>query len=751
MSQRCDNRNKHKNCEKIYRQNVNKQCVDKSHVKSIFSETIDVTGPNGGLLNVDKVNTDQIFIENKLFPTSIIPYKINGTSTYSGTHSPIPPPFRNPPCAACDVACPASTPGTPSGGLFALGQSFKGKVTFCGIQGMQLNLAGMTLENDNDFALEFINCNQVYVFGGTVKSKNNVAIHVVCSSNVTFKSINTTNSYGGMLVENSYDIRVANWYMDNITGFAFDIQCSDYLRFSGLDINNIGSYSEESLFYAKNSQMIFINNCAFYNINYNTTGGTDSITKSIIKVENAFDVKISHISILTTYFSSDVDTNIYMVHLKNSGSLILGSFIINGDGVSVSGPHRATMHCLRLENCNNTFMAHHLMTDNYVKGDPNAVSLIFHGVSLHTMATFTMNSSKICTNKVIGGGADTTIEVRSFYGTTMKLLPPSPASTSGNWYLSGNICNQNLIDTTSFIPNSSIYGFEVVDVEYTVLFRNCSANNHKPGRGLGLAEVGGFKIRGINSTNNTQNNIDIINCQANQNSSDGVFGNTYGFYCTYSNTKFNSCEAISNLAGRQCYGFFLPGLSTTVQYTVSLSGCSGNTNSSSLSRAYGLYAGEVDGSAGVTALVVKDCIFNSNGPAVGSLPINPGYGIFLNNVKVAELINNFMNNNNYGLYMNLCDCTALFSNSAISNDIGYQINQSTNTNLNKNKSECNTSGFIDNTANGNSYIQNLSTNDTTPFTITEGGVINLYSLSKTTGNYTLISGGPLTMFSNLQS
>jgi hypothetical protein len=744
MSNRCDHRDKHKNCEKLNRQNVKRQCVDKSHVKSIFAETVDVSGPNGGVLNVDTVNTDQIFIDNKLFPTSIIPYKINGPSTFVGSHSPIPPP-----CSACNITCPSPTPGTPSSGLFALGQSFKGKVTFCGIQGMQLNLAGLTLENDDDFALEFINCNQVYVFGGTVKSKNNTAIHVVCSANVTFKSINTTNSNGAMSVESSYDIKIANWYMDNITGFAFDIQCSDYLRCSGLDINNIGSYTSDSLFSVNNCQMIFINNCTFYNINYTSTSLNP---KSIIKVENGFDVKISHISILTTSFVSNEDLNVYLVHFKDSGSLILGSFIIDGDSVTVSGPHSATMNCLRLENCNNTFMAHHLMTDNYVKGDANAVSLIFHGVSLHTMTTFTMNSSKICTNYVQGGGAGTTVEVRSFYGGNMPPLPPpSPVPTSGNWYLSGNICNQNFIETSSYITNSSIYGFEVVDVEYTVLFRNCSANNHNNGPQINVAEGGGFKIRGIKVSNNTQNNIDIINCQANQNCSDGALGKTYGFYCTYSNTKFNSCEAISNQAGRECYGFFLPGLDTTVQYTVSLTGCNANTNLSTNRNAYGLYAGEIDGSLSVTALVVKNCIFNSNGPPIGSSPPNPGYGIYLNKVTAGELINNFMNDNNYGLYMKLCDCNALFSNSAIYNDIGYQINQSTNSNLKKNTSQCNTKGFIDNTTGGNSYNQNCSTSDITPFTITGGGVINLYALDKTTGNYINVSGGPLTVFSNLQS
>lgn len=737
MSRRHD---KHKKCAKIDRQCIQKQCIQnqfikKSEIESLSAETLEITGPNGGALNVDTVNTGQIFIDNKLFPTSIIPFKIDGPSTYTGTHVPIPPPDRQPPCAACNITCPAATPGTPSSGLFALGRTFSGKVTFCGIQGMQLNLAGMCVTNDNDFALEFINCNHVYVFGGSVESKNNIAIHVVCSSNVTFKSINTTKSYGGMLVENSYDIKVENWYMDQITGFAFDIVCSDYLRFSGLDINNIGSYSEESLFYAYNSQMIFINNCAFYNINYNGAGGT----KSIIKIENAFDVKISHISILTSYFSSNEDINVYMVHFKNSGSLILGSFIVDGDGVKVLGAHSATMNCLRLENCNNTFMAHHLMTDNYVSGDANAVSLKFHGVSLDRMTTFTMNSSKICTNLATGGGVSTEVEVRSFYGTK-----------SGNWFLSGNICNQNFIDTSTFIPNSSIYGFEVVDADATVLFRNCSSNNHNDRNKNNVSEAGGFKIKGVDSNNNTKNNIEITNCQANQNFSDGALGKTFGFYCTYSNTKFNLCEAISNQAGRECYGFLLPGLNGTVQSSVSLTGCNGNNNFSVLRKSYGLYAGEVNGSAGVRVLIIKGCAFNTNGPNAVN-PTNPGYGIYLNKVKVGELINNFTNYNNYGLYMDLCDCNALFSNSAIYNDTGYEINQSTNTNLKKNTTQCNASGFKDNTTGGNSYNQNWSTSDDTPFTITGGGVINLYSLDKTTGNYTNVSGGPLNIFSNLQS
>jgi hypothetical protein len=699
---------------------------------------MNVTGPEGGVLNVDTIKTDQIFIDNKLFPTSIIPFKINGPSSFVGTHTPIPPPTG---CSACSATCPPATPDTPSGGLFALGKSFAGKITFCGIQGMSLNLAGLTLENDNDYALEFINCNQVLVYGGTVKSKNNVAVHVICSSNVTFRSMNTTDSYGGVLVENSYDVNVASWYMDTITGFAFDVECSNYLRLTGLDINNIGSYAENSLLHVNNAEMIFINDCAFYNINYNGTGGT----KSIVAVENSFDVKISHVSILTTYFNSNEDIDVSLVHFKSSGSLVLGSFIVDGDGVNVTGAHSAIMNCMRFENCNNTFMAHNLMTDNYVSGDANAVSLKFHGISLENMTTFTMNSCKICTNYTDGGNTSTIAEVRGFYGLY-----------SGNWYLSGNICNQNYVNNLpGFAPSSSVYGYELVDVSSTILLRNCSGNNQNGvgAGGVNVAEAGGFKIRGVNPVSNTDTSIDLNNCQANQNLSDNTQGVTVGFSCTYSNAKFSKCEAISNTAGSTCYGFLIPGIDSKLQYTVSMFSCDGNSNFSNNGIAYGLYAGVLDSvpTMGVEALTVKSCTFNSNGPEIGSLPPNPGYGIYLNKVLVSELVGNLMNYNNYALYINAGQCHTLVNNSALYNDNGFEVNQAPNSLLTKNSSVCNTNGFIDNTTGGNSYISNTSVGETVSYTVTGGGVINLYALDKTTGTYINVSGGDLTAFSNLQS
>lgn len=729
-------RRSHCQKETIGKQKVVNQCVKNQKVVNAKFENFDT----------DRIETDALYINNKLFPSSIIPFSIKESTTIVGTNNAI-----TPPCDECTEGCPEATPGTPTGGLFALGKSFTGKITFCNVKSMQLNLTGLILNNNDDFALEFINCNQVYVYAGTVNSLNATAIRVSCCSNIAFSHMNTTLSNNCLFIEKSYDIHIKSWYLDNLSGYAFNVNCTNYLRLNNLDINNIFAESplNDALIMVNNSEMVFISNCAYYNINYTNVSGT----KSIMKMNNCFDVKISHVSILTTAYSSasNEDLNIYLVYLSNCGSLVLGSFIIDGDLVNKIGTGSAELNCLRLTNCNNTFMAHHLMTDNFINADGFAKSLTFHGIYLNEMTTFTMNSSKICTNFLKGAGVDTLQEVRSFYG-----------EAGGNWYLSGNICNENRIEGPSYL-NTSVAGFEVVNIRSSVILQKCSANNH----GASLYNIqtsSGFIIRAINPDFNNKTSIDIDNCSANQNVSDNTFGTSFGYLCTYSNTLITNSEAISNEAGLSCYGFLLPGLIASTQNTVSLFNCSANTNFSALKTAYGVYSGKLDLGVGLTdgvaTIAIKKCTFTANGPPTGSNPPNPGYGIYLNEINVSSIIGNLLNENNYALYINMGLNHSIISNSAVHNDVGFEINEAGNSIIQKNLSQNNFHGYIDNTtaASGN-ILNSYFTNNAVANTLTSyEGVspsrVPWYMFSPATGNFS--PAGPainptLNSFTNLSS
>lgn len=713
---------------------VEQQTIERLAVAQAEVGTLTVVGSGGqgGDLNVDNINTQNLFINNKLFPTSIIPFKISGPTVIVGINGGA--------CAGGD--CPPATPGTPNGGLFVLGSSFTGKVTFCGVEGLNLNLANLVLDNPNDVALEFINCNNVLVYNGAVNSANGVAVRVSCCSDVTFKRLNTTDSAGALFIENSLNVRVKYWYMAGITNRAIEFFASRYLDFHFLDINNVSAIASTSLIQGANSDMIFMNNCAFYNINLVGAEGL----KSVIAMDTCFDVKVSHISILGVSVDAipDADLTVYFVYFTNCGSMVLGSFIIDGDRVSVSGSGSAEFSCLRMEECNNVFTAHFLMTDNFVSSTGAAPRLTFRAISARNLETFTLNGSKLNTNYAEPASAATVVSVRSFYGEEVFL----DQLRAGNWFMSGNICNQNYVFTPSVAPGSMVdataFGFEVVNVSSTVVFQNSSANNHGNLQN-NLTHAGGFKVTGVDAANNTQTNINFFHCAANQNNSNNVTGTTAGFTSTYSNTIISGCESISNTAGGACYGYLLHGLPSVPQLTVSLFKCTASTNFSFAGNAYGVYAGVLNGSGRVETLVIKSSTFSANGGVMN------GYGVFLNEVVVSSIMTTLMNQNNIGLSINGGSANEIKSNSALNNDAGMQVNQSPESIFDKNICQSNDVGFADNTASGNTYYSNKSVSNTVAFDMV-GFVIALFAHNKMAGTFTYVSGEPtLNAFTNLAS
>lgn len=702
--------------QKVKSQCVKSQRVLESKICNLEVKELTVTKQNGG------------------------PFVINESTVIVGNHIPLESPCGTAVCQ--EGVAPVPTPGTPSGGTFILGRSFTGKITFYGVQVAELNLAGFMINNDNDVVLEFINCNQIWIHGGSVNSLNSTAIRVKCCSSLCFSRINTINTKDGYLIEDSYDIQVKNIYMDNITGYAIRFNCSNYLRFNNININNISTYND-SLISGNDSEMIFVNNCAFYKINVVDVSGV----RSVININRCFDVKISHISILTTFFTAilDSDLNVYLVHFVDSGSLILGSFIIDGDVLQVSGNSSGELNCIRMQNCNNTFNAHHLFTDNQVLGDASSTSLNYTGVYIDGMDTYTLNSSKICTNFVNVVSPSTSVVVRSFYG-----------ANGGNFYISGNLCNQNRImfpeGATNFV-DAFVVGFEIFNISSTIVLQRCSSNNND-----GPFEVQGFKVHADNVDFNTFTNIIINNCASNQNFSSG--GIVAGFSSTYSNTMFFNSEAMSNFSDSiaDCYGFRIPGISGGVQYTVSVFNCSANNNLSTSGSSYGLYGGSAEDL--VQALVIKKSTFSSNGPPLNSNPPNPGYGVYLQNILVSSLIGSYLNSNNWGLFIDGGKDHSVISNSAIYNDTGYQISEAPNSIIQKNLAQNNTDGYVDNTTAAepgtilNSYFTNNAVANTTSYELVTPTVVPWFRFDPTTGAFT--PQGPalfpvLSAFSNLSS
>lgn len=453
-------------------ENVKKQCVGAQKVSKSKIQQLDV---------------NELFINGKPFPNNNSAYVINESTVIVGTN-PAPSAFcssDSAPIGACIMTPPTPTPGTPSGGVFRLGQSFSGKILFYGVKGAELDLAGLILNNDNDVALEFVNCSQIWVHGGSVNSLNDYAIKICSSTNLCLSRINTADTKYGVYVQNSYDVNLKNWYFDRITGYAIKFDCSNYVRITNITVKEIRAYNgdaevsnnpTESLFIANNSEMIFINNCALYNIQVDNATGI----KSVMSVKKCFDVKISRISILTTFYNAieNADLTVALLDFVDSGSINMNSFILDGDYIQVFGQARGLFNCIRLQRCNNTFLDDILITDNSIYGDATNNELRFAAVYLDSMETFILEHSRICTNSIFVKPVDVPntnmlVSLSSLHGTSN-----TDPFLNGNWYIYDNVCNQNLLYSFNQIEKSAVYGCLIEKLDKSFVIEDTATNNH---------------------------------------------------------------------------------------------------------------------------------------------------------------------------------------------------------------------------------------------------------------------------------
>ena len=454
-------------CEKVKKQCVKAQCVLKS--------------------KVDVLEVNELFVGGKPLKNDEV-YIINDSTVFVGDNPASISPCLLEPFGPCLVEPSVATPGTPSGGVFKLGRSFSGKITFYGIKGIELNLAGYVLNNDDDVALEFINCTQVWVHGGSVNSVNNHAIKICSSSNLCISRINTSDTSYGIYVQSSYDVNLKNWYFERITGYVMKFECTNYIRVSNITIKEIRGYDgdfrisedpRDSLFIANNSQMIFVNNCSIFDIEIRQARGV----KNILAGNNCFDVKLSRISILTTTFTGLLadqaqDLSVYLIYFTNSGSINMNSLVLNGDYVEVFGNVKAVFNCVRFENCNNTFIDDIMATDNTIYGAVSNGELRLATVYIDSMETFILEHSRICTNSIYvtttaTSNPDLVVHLSSFHGTSSN-----PPFLNGNWYLNDNVSNQNRLFSSAQIEKSAVYGYLIEKLDKAFVIEDCSSNNH---------------------------------------------------------------------------------------------------------------------------------------------------------------------------------------------------------------------------------------------------------------------------------
>lgn len=90
----------------------------------------------------------------------------------------------------------------------------------------------------------------------------------------------------------------------------FDLSPFDFSeKIKKQDVSNISQMTDNSFVRIRNSEMIFVKNCVFYNIGVENHVDVGGFT-SIFFIEDCFDIKVDAISILTTYFIAPINIDI---------------------------------------------------------------------------------------------------------------------------------------------------------------------------------------------------------------------------------------------------------------------------------------------------------------------------------------------------------------------------------------------------------------------------------------------------------
>ena len=531
----CKNCSKNKKCYKCI--SVKTQNVKNLNVKNSFN--VDTINSKNSISEVS--NTSALFINNRLFPTSVIPVVINDTITI--------------------------TNGT---GLYAMGKSFTGNITLINCQSLSLNLVNQILTG----TIEIINCNQIVVFDGSVNNPIGTSIDIKNSTDIVFNNLNISDTLRGITCLEVEDISIVGVYIENIYDYAIRLEKTNDIIFFNITIRNIESYTNKSIIDIVNCQGMFFNKIFFNDINYHNLIYDH---KNIISIsDNSYDMKFSEISILRVKFFSNIDIQVNHIHIENSGSIIVRDLIIDGNYLYTTGPIKSSHTCIKVKNSNNFFGEKCLLTDNGIISDQNAIELKMHTVAVSNVVNMSLKDFAINSTFISGGINCIIKDVRGFYG-----------ESGGNWVFADLLLNSQYFSDGI---NGTCYGLEINNVYLSITIAHCISNNngyYDETYTIYPDQCGGFLAKGISDSN-----ITFLNCTSNSNTG-GT--STISYNSSYDNTEFMNCSSngnYSSIENGKIVSFYIPG-NSDIQKDVLINNCISNNYPDGNLNSYGVYSGEI--------------------------------------------------------------------------------------------------------------------------------------------------------------
>jgi parallel beta-helix repeat protein len=650
-----------------------------------------------------------------------------------------------------DKKFPTSTTGTPisettvitAPGKYVVTQSFVGKITIQDTQNVDLNLANLTVSNDNGPALEIVNCEIVWVHGGFLESSTDTAVVCQDSYNPAFRDIYTLQSPSALRATNCNSLFFKNWFIQNVTDFAISIDNCPNTFSAVTNVSDVTGYAQDYLIRVINTDIFYLRNFTFQNI----VGSFDGV-KSDILVDNCFDLKLENFSSFTNEYNvADASLQYNIVSILNCGDVTLTQMTVSGDALTATGASDAKLYNIRIENSYNVSLVNSNFADNSVTGDENATNLELHNIHVEALP----GASYGCTNyqiseigssgNTITGGSDATSRSIRMLSANGRNDEPD-ATGAGNWSIgrskvSGLVMNDGKM--------GSVCGIEILNFDSMVRFYDLMLNNN--GNEFN-AETCGLKALGTYDTL-----MQIDRCQSNENQANDLVASLVS---SYNNTNIFGCSGCNNNllnaepTAKGCFGALLPGSVGTAQLSPKVYNSTFSVLEVSPSVAsvytYGVYAGAIDLGEGVTSgvsdMTVINCACSNN---------SNGYGIFLKDVSISDLEQNTTSLNDLaGICVQGGDQSTITHNNTSQNTTGIQLDNVPYSSVSKNLSSNNDVGFVDTTAGGNAYLTNESINDISDSYSISGGVIPVFELDRATGNFNFVSGNPvITAYTNI--
>jgi len=670
---RCGKRNSKRECKD--------KCADQLKVRELKACKVKTK-----LLDAMTTNTENLFINNKLFPVSSIPIKITNATPMPITQQ----------------------------GSYILDEVITKTVEIEG-ENIVINLANLSIISPAGCGLSINNSNKVFIYDGFIECTNGTAVCTNNSYNIAFRSLNTKESRAGYSVNTTDVLFFQNIFVQNITEYAFEFnECSSIYQ-GQINISDVAEYNQ-SLFSFRNSDILFLTKISFLGVNVTGVG-----SKYGMFLDTCFDTVIDNISFFKSSFATNAgDLLVNDIKILSSSNIDISLLSVTDKQLQVDGNFDLRYHSVNVEDSSSIYFGTGTFEDNGVTDvSGNAKSLehlnIYSERSTDIIFKFTTGLNNFC----VGGGPATKVYAGGVY-----------TFEGGDWTLSGcTFNNVNIVNTLA--TDTTCIGVFAEDPLAYLLISGCTSNNN--GNDDFVKESGGFKFTKAGSFDT----IVQVTGSGSVNNLARVL--TYSFLSEVPNTMFLGCLATSNeinnpaLPNVGAFGFLVSGSVASVQESVSIYSCTANDNFSVLNNSYGVYAGVIDYGSGLTQgcknLIVKGVDACSN-----------SVGIHIEQSMLSNVLGNFFNINDIaGLQLSSAGSTSVISNTVTGSAVGYDIVNSPDSDIQKNlASACNT-GFRDNTASGNFYVDNKAISSTVSAYDT-AFAISLFEYNKLAGTYSYVSG-----------